>query len=185
MIYELTPSWSNRNWAESALYSFTGGSDGDNSLNYSVAIATPFLDQAGNVYVTSPNGGDAFGAAGDGTVFGLKLNPVPTAVTITTNAPSPAVTGQVVTVSFAVSPSAKVSYRPTGTITVNASTGEACSAALPGSGKAHCQLMFLSAGTRTLTATYSGDAKNPSSVCGAATQTVVNLTKTAVARNRR
>ena len=124
MIYELTPSGSNGIWAESALYSFTGGSDGDNSLNYSVAMATPFLDQAGNVYVTSPNGGDAFGAAGDGTVFGLKLNPVPTAVTITTNAPSPAVTGQVVTVSFAVSQSAKVSYKPTGTITVNAARGK-------------------------------------------------------------
>ena len=44
--------------------------------------------------------------------------------------------------------------------------------------------MFLSAGTRTLTATYSGDAKNQSSVSGAATQTVVNLTKTAITRNR-
>ena len=82
-----------------------------------------------------------------------------------------------------MSQSAKVSYKPTGTITVNASTGEACGGASrewQSSLPAH----VLSAGTRTLTATYSGDAKNQSSVSGAATQTVVNLTKTAITRNR-
>jgi hypothetical protein len=179
VVYELTPSNNSGTvtWTESVLYSFTGGSDGDSSL------ATPYLDQAGNIYVTSPNGGDAYSGAGDGTVFELKPNPAPTAVTITNNAPSPAVTGQVVTVSFAVSQSVNVAYKPTGTVTVNAGTGEACSAALPASGKASCQLLFLSAGTRTLTATYSGDAKDQSSVSGAATQTVVNLTTTAITKN--
>jgi hypothetical protein len=146
-------------------------------------MATPYLDQAGNVYVAFAGGGNAYGEEGAGTIIELKPNPAPTAVAITKNFPSPSATGQLVTVSFAVSQLAKVSYKPTGTVTVNASTGEACLAALPANGKASCQLTFLAAGTRTLTATYSGDAKDQSSVSGAATQTAVNLTTTAITKN--
>ncbi|MGB8013357.1 MAG: choice-of-anchor tandem repeat GloVer-containing protein [Terriglobales bacterium] len=178
VVYELTPSRNNgtTTWTENVLYSFTGGSDGYGSS------ATPYLDPDGNIYVTSPNGGDSFGASGAGTVLELKPNPAPTAITITKNAPSPSVTEQVVNVRYAVSQLASVAYLPTGTVTVNASTGESCLAPLSASGKGSCQLMFLSAGTRTLTATYSGDAKDQSSVSGVATQTVVNLTNTVITK---
>jgi uncharacterized repeat protein (TIGR03803 family) len=185
VVYELTPNNNGTGtWTESVLFSFTGGSDGDNTVNYSVAMATPLLDQAGNIYVTSPNGGNAYGAAGDGTVLELKPNPVSTTVAITSNFPSPSATGKTVTVSFAVSQSVTINTKPTGTVTVSASTGEACSAALPASGKAHCQLMFLSAGTRTLTATYSGDANDQGSVSTGVSQSVVNPTTTAITSNR-
>jgi uncharacterized repeat protein (TIGR03803 family) len=179
VVYEITPSQNSgtTTWTENVLYSFTGGSDGY------TPTATPYLDQDGNIYVTASGAGDAFAPYGDGTVFELKPNPAPTAVTITKNAPSPAVTGQLVTVSFAVSQSVKVSYKPTGTVTVNASTGESCLAPLPTNGKGSCQLMFLSAGARMLTATYSGDAKDQSSVSGAAMQTAVNFTTTAITKN--
>ena len=53
----------------------------------------------------------------------------------------------------------------TGTVTVNASTGEGCIAVIPVSGtKISCKLLFDSAGARTLTATYAGDAGDLSSV---------------------
>ena len=180
VVYELTPSNSNGTtaWTESVLHSFTSGSDGDSSS------ATPYLDLAGNVYVTSFGGGDTYGSHGDGTVLEMKPDPDPTAVTITKNAPSPSATGRVVTVSFAVSQSVNIGSKPTGTVTVNASTGEACLAALPANGKSGCQLVFLSAGTRTLTATYSGDARNQGCTSIGVTQSIVNPTVTSITKNR-
>ena len=178
-VFELIPPQNNgtTTWTENVLYSFTGGSDGW------ATDATPYLDPAGNIYITSGSGGNVDGVGGDGTILELKPNPDPTTVTITKNSPSPSATGQVVTVSCAVSQSVRVTYKPTGTVSVNASTGESCLAALPANGKGSCQLLFLAAGTRTLTATYSGDAKDQSSVSGVATQTVVNLTTTAITKN--
>ena len=64
-VFKLTPS--NGGWAESVLYSFTGGSDG--ASPYSDVI----LDQAGNLYGTTWQGGVsgcAFGT-GCGTVYQL------------------------------------------------------------------------------------------------------------------
>ncbi len=178
-VFELTPPQNNgtTTWTENVLYSVDGGTTGW------ATDATPYLDPAGNIYVTFVDGGNVDGISGDGTILELKPNPAPTTVTIAKNSPSPSATGQVVTVSFAVSQSVRVTYKPTGTVSVNASTGEACLVALPASGKSSCQLMFLSAGTRTLTAIYSGDAKDQSSVSGVATQTVVNLTTTAITKN--
>ena len=179
VVFELTPS--NRGgttpWTESVLHTFTSGSDGDSSA------ATPYLDQSGNVYVTSLGGGDTYGSHGDGTVFELKANPDPTVVAITKNAPNPSATGQVVKVSFDVSQTVNIDSMPTGTVSVNASTGEGCLAALSASGKGSCELMFLSAGTRTLTATYSGDARNQPSVSIGVSQPIVNPTVTSITKN--
>jgi hypothetical protein len=49
------------------------------------------------------------------------------------------------------------SYKPTGAVTVTANTGETCTGIVNGAGNGSCKLYFTSAGTRTLTATYSGD----------------------------
>jgi uncharacterized repeat protein (TIGR03803 family) len=48
---------------ETVLYTFTGGTDGANSL------AGVIRDRAGNLYGTTPNGGNASGALGSGVVF--------------------------------------------------------------------------------------------------------------------
>ena len=93
IVYELTPPRTGTTWAESVLYNFTGGSDGDGP-----ALATPTFDQAGNIYVTATYGGVSYYTTGFGTVLELKPNPDPTAVTITKNAPSSAATGKAVTV---------------------------------------------------------------------------------------
>lgn len=49
VVFELTPS--GQSWTENVLYGFTGGSDGGNPLG------NVFVDNAGNVYGTTMNGG--------------------------------------------------------------------------------------------------------------------------------
>jgi FtsP/CotA-like multicopper oxidase with cupredoxin domain len=75
--------------------------------------------------------------------------------TTTIGALSPAlnsVVGQPVTVNFSVT---GTGVAPTGTVTVTATTGENCPATLPATS---CALTFVTTGTRTMTAVYSGDA---------------------------
>jgi FtsP/CotA-like multicopper oxidase with cupredoxin domain len=91
---------------------------------------------------------------------------------ITSNVPSPAIIGQIVTVSFSVSP--QFTGTPSGTVTVRASTNETCSAALT-AGSGSCTLTFATGGSRTLTATYSGDGNFLGSASATATQTVSNI----------
>jgi sugar lactone lactonase YvrE len=69
------------------------------------------------------------------------------------------------------------SYKPTGDVTLTASTGEACSGAVAmATGNGSCKLYFVTTGTRTITATYSGDdnhtGSNSSSQTPAVTVTV-------------
>jgi hypothetical protein len=93
--------------------------------------------------------------------------------TITSNRPSLAIVGQVVTVGFSVAP--QFSGTPTGSVTVTASTGETCSGALT-AGAGSCTLAFATGGSRTLTAVYSGDGSflaSPAST--AVTQLVSNI----------
>ena len=60
---------------------------------------------------------------------------------------------------------------PTGSVTVTASTGEFCGSALSG-GAGSCSLTFLTGGTRTLTAAYSGDANFTGTTSAPVTQSV-------------
>jgi sugar lactone lactonase YvrE len=56
------------------------------------------------------------------------------------------------------------SYKPTGAVTLTASSGEVCSGVpnlLTGNGS--CHLIFTTTGTRTITASYSGDANHAAS----------------------
>jgi FtsP/CotA-like multicopper oxidase with cupredoxin domain len=92
--------------------------------------------------------------------------------TITSNLPSPAIIGQVVTVSFKVAP--QFTGIPTGTATVTASTGERCTGALS-AGVGSCTLKFATGGSKTLTAVYSGDSNFITSTSPAATQVVSGI----------
>jgi hypothetical protein len=61
-------------------------------------------------------------------------------------------------------------YKPSGAVSVVASTGEVCSGNVSAStGDGSCKLTFSSTGSRTVTATYSGDDNHSSSTT---TQTV-------------
>lgn len=179
VVFKLTPSLGNQTtpWTESVLDTFTGGADGDGPLG------TLLFDNAGNLYGTTVYGGINYGLNGFGVVFELKANPVATTTTITRNTPNPSKTWQAVTVGFAVVRTVAGNSKPTGTVTVNASTGEGCIAALRANGKSSCKLEFSSAGARTLTATYSGDGGNQSSVSTGVAQSVLNSTTTVITKN--
>jgi large repetitive protein len=101
----------------------------------------------------------------------LTVNPVATTTTITKNTPDPSKVGQAVTVSFSVTQAITNSTKPTGTVTVTASSGQSCTGNLSG-GSGSCKITLETAGSITLTASYSGDANNNSSVSASVTQTV-------------
>jgi len=64
MIFQLTPSRSGGAWSEAVLYRFKGGSDG-------MGPSSLILDQAGNLYGTTVNGGSLSCPYGCGIVFQL------------------------------------------------------------------------------------------------------------------
>lgn len=89
----------------------------------------------------------------------LVVNKATTTTTITSASPNPAAPGQPVAVAVSVAGPTNVPAL-TGTVTVNASTGETCTAAVSAGG---CSLTFSSSGQRTVTASYSGDGNFSSS----------------------
>jgi len=97
---------------------------------------------------------------------------------IVSNLPNPSIIGQIVTIKYAVTPQFAGSA-VTGTVIVQASTGESCSTA-PTAGA--CTMTFQTGGTRTLTATYSGDTNVNGSASTAVTQKVsgVSLSTTSL-----
>jgi YVTN family beta-propeller protein len=87
--------------------------------------------------------------------------------TISSNSPNPSTTGQAVAIGVKVTGTGT----PTGSVQINASTGEACMATLA-SGAGTCSITFTTAGPRTLTAVYSGDGNFKGSTSTGVTQTV-------------
>jgi sugar lactone lactonase YvrE len=101
----------------------------------------------------------------------LTVTPVNTTTTITLNTPNPSTVGRAVAFSFTVTQAITNPTKPTGTATITASTGESCATNLQG-GKGTCKITFTTSGTRTVTASYPGDANNNGSVSADVTQTV-------------
>ncbi|HET8666755.1 MAG TPA: choice-of-anchor D domain-containing protein, partial [Terriglobales bacterium] len=124
---------------------------------------------SGNPYSSSCSGATSTNYAINYVSGVVTINQATTTTTITSNVPNPSIRGQIVTINFKVAP--QFSGTPTGTVRVDASTGESCAATLP---TASCNLIFSTAGSRTLTATYSGDSNFLPSISPAATQQVVS-----------
>jgi hypothetical protein len=80
------------------------------------------------------------------------VNPAATTTAITADAPDPSVTGQIVTVAYTVT---SAGGTPTGNVTVADGLGGSCVATVAAGS---CSIAFATAGARTLTATYAGDA---------------------------
>ena len=87
---------------------------------------------------------------------------IETTTTITSDTPDPSVVGQPVPMTFDVS--VAIGDSPTGNVTVGDGTVQ-CTVPVGAGG---CTLTFLTAGVRTLTAVYSGDATFASSTSGGA-----------------
>ncbi|MBZ5629011.1 MAG: choice-of-anchor D domain-containing protein, partial [Acidobacteriia bacterium] len=91
------------------------------------------------------------------------------ATSITSHSPNPSATGQAVAVGFKVTGTPGV---PTGNVTVTASTGESCNAALS-AGAGSCSLTFNTSGSRTLIAAYAGDGNFDVSSSAGVSQSVI------------
>ena len=90
-----------------------------------------------------------------------------TITTITSDSPDPSMVGESVTVNFTVAAALPplvvttvqaVNPGPTGMVQVTANSGESCGPVALSGGAGSCNLTFTSAGAKTLTATYAGDA---------------------------
>jgi hypothetical protein len=112
----------------------------------------------------TPN--DAVDYTGATKTVPLTVTQASTTTTITSVSPNPALPGNPVMIAVSVTGSTNASA-PTGTVTVKASTGETCSAAVSAGG---CSLTFATVGTRTVTASYSGDSNFMASSTTAAVQ---------------
>ena len=104
------------------------------------------------------------------------VNKPGTTTTITADTPDPSVTGQAYTVTANVVPIPPGMGTPTGTITVSDGTGGTCVITLPA---ASCVLTSTTAGAKTLTATYSGDANFNGSTSAGVPHTVNKADTTA------
>jgi hypothetical protein len=99
----------------------------------------------------------------------LQVSQAATTTAISGATPSPSTAGKPVKVSVQVTSPGKA----TGNVTVTADSGESCTIAKPSAtGTGSCSMTITHPGTRTLTATYAGDANTQSSTSAGFTQTV-------------
>jgi len=108
---------------------------------------------------------------------GHQVNQANTTTTITDDTPDPTVVGQPYTVTASVAVNAPGAGTPTGTITISDGS-QTCIINLPAT---TCMLTSTTAGAKTLTATYSGDASfNGSTSAGVAHRVNQANTTTAI-----
>lgn len=102
-----------------------------------------------------PNDSSLFYAGFSTAINSLQLFHNAAAVSIVSVAPEPSAVGQSYSVQVSVAPVAPATITPTGNVVVSDGAGSTCTIPLPA---ATCSLTGATAGTRTLTATYQGDA---------------------------
>ena len=122
--------------------------------NGSATFTTGTLGVGSHPITASYGGGGNFLGSASGAVTQL-VSKASTTTTITSVSPNPVVVGQPVKVSFSITPNAPGGGMLTGTVTVSDGAGASCVATLPATS---CSLTSATVGSRTLTATYSGDA---------------------------
>ena len=98
----------------------------------------------------------------------------PTATAITSDLPDPSTVGQAVAIDYSVTVAPPGSGTPTGNVTVSDGTQSCSGTVAAGS----CSITFTSAGAKTLTATYLGDANFSGSASTPATAHTVNPANT-------
>ena len=100
--------------------------------------------------------GDIHSDSFDADGFDITVDKADTTTTITSDDNDPSVVGgETYTVTWAVTVDAPGAGTPTGTVTVDDGNLNSCAAPV---GAGECDLASTSAGAKTLTATYSGDA---------------------------
>jgi Bacterial Ig-like domain (group 3)/FG-GAP repeat/Abnormal spindle-like microcephaly-assoc'd, ASPM-SPD-2-Hydin len=124
------------------------------SCTSNVAFAPVAAGSASGTLTFTDDSGGTAGATQNVQLSGVgtKAN---TTTTIASISPNPALLNQPVSISFAVAPQGGGMLAPSGTVTVQASTGESCTGAAP---SGSCSITFATTADRTITASYSGDA---------------------------
>ena len=115
---------------------------------------------AGAKTLTATYNGDTNFSSSVSATAAHQVNKGATTIAIVSDLPDPTVVGQPYTVTFSVSVAAPGSGTPSGTVTVSDGSGN-CIGTLPATS---CQLTSVTAGAKSLTATYNGDANFNSSV---------------------
>jgi hypothetical protein len=123
---------------------------------------------AGSPHVISAAYLGSIGFAPSSGTVSQVVNKAATKTTIGTHTPNPVYPGMPLAVAATVAVTSPGSGTPGGTVTVSDGTAN-CVITLPAAG---CSLTPLSAGTKTLTAVYSGDANYTGSTSAGVTHTV-------------
>ena len=153
-------------------------SDGVNSCVGTAAAGqcNVALTTVGNRTLTATYAGDTNFSGSVSAGEPHVVNKANTTTTINSDMPDPSVIGQSYTVTASVAVNSPATGTPTGTITVSDGS-QTCIITLPA---ASCSLISTSAGAKTLTATYSGDANYSGSTSAGEPHTVLPVTASSV-----
>jgi len=149
------------------------------SCTETVTFSAGGVGSFSGVLTFTDDAGETDGATQTVTLSGTGIQAT-TSTTITSASPNPALVGQAVAFSFSVSPPSGDTLTPSGTVTVNASTGESCTGSAP---SGSCSITFSTAITRTVTATYAGDTNFTSSPSVSLSEQIVDFTITVSPRS--
>jgi large repetitive protein len=154
-------------------------SDGVNSCTGTVAAGqcTLTLFNAGNRTLTAQYVGDANFNGSTSSGVAHTVNKADTTTTIQSHNPDPSVTGQSVAVAYTVTVNSPGGGTPTGTVLVSDGTNSCTGTVAAGT----CNIVFTSAGSKSITATYQGDANYNASPASAGASHTVNKANTTAA----
>ncbi len=124
----------------------------------------------GSRTVTASYGGSTTFDVSSGTTGQQVTGDTVTTIASVSNATP--VVGEAVTIHFNVAPKSPAAGTPTGNVTVTDGTAN-CSSAIDSSGNGSCGMTWMTAGARSLNASYAGDGTyNPSTTAAATSITV-------------
>jgi hypothetical protein len=139
------------------------------------ALTSPINTSAPGVFTFAVNAQDLAGNTAGPSSVQYTVAQGTTTTTLASGV-NPSLVGQAVTFSFTLTASAPA-VTPAGTVSVSASTGESCSAAIT---VGACSITFTTAGSRTVIASYAGDTNYKGSASAQVSQ-VVNKVSTTTA----
>jgi len=126
----------------------------------SAGAAVTMISGTGTCTVTATWSADGNYSAPTALKQGTTAVKAASTVAITSNTPNPSTLKQAASIGFTA---AGTGAGPTGSVTVNASTGQSCTGTLTSTKTGSCSITFTGAGSRTLTASYNGNSNfNPS-----------------------
>jgi LPXTG-site transpeptidase (sortase) family protein len=150
-------------------------SDGVNSCTGTVAAGTCSITftSSGSKSLTATYAGDVNFNGSSSVPAVHTVNKADTTSTITSDTPDPSVVGQSVVVNYSVSVTAPGAGTPSGNVTVSDGTNSCTGTVAAGT----CSITFTSSGSKSLTATYAGDANFNGSISTSASH-IVNKANT-------